>query len=706
MQNITQQIAQELSIKNGQVQAVLSLSNEGATIPFIARYRKEATGELDEIQIESVISIHKQLQELEQRREFILKTILDQEKLTPELKSKIESASSIQILEDLYLPYKPKRQTKAQKAIQKGLEPLALKIFKQENGIPSDWASDFLNEEVSSIDDAIQGAQDIIAEWISEDARVREKLRQFFQKKAILTTKLVKDKEEEGQKFKDYFEFSELLHKMPSHRYLAIRRGVEEAVIRMSIAPDQDSALDQIDRIIIHKENPASDIVEQAITDAYKRLLQPSLETEFRNEKKKQADEQAITVFSENLRQLLLASPLGQKRILAVDPGFRTGCKIVCISETGSLLANDVIYPHPPQKQVHESELLLQHLVDKHQIEVIAIGNGTASRESESLIRNIQFSSKPMVIVVSEAGASVYSASEIARTEFPDHDVTVRGAVSIGRRVLDPLAELVKIDPKAIGVGQYQHDVDQTALKSALDRVVESCVNKVGVDINTASEQLLSYVAGLGPALARQIIRFRSSIGKFSSRKELKEVPRLGSKAFEQCAGFLRIPNADNPLDSSAVHPERYKLVEQMAKDVSSNTSNLMQDPEIRKKINIQNYQSEEVGLPTLHDILQELEKPGRDPRAEFQAFQFDEHVSKIEDLSEGMLLPGIVTNITDFGAFIDIGLKQDGLVHISKIANKYISHPSEVLSLGQQLEVTVTQIDIARKRIGLSMID
>ena len=700
------QIATELSITAQQVNATLTLFSEGCTVPFIARYRKEKTGELDEVQIAAVRDLAEKITELEKRREFILKSIKEQEKLTPELEKKILAAKTINVLEDIYLPYKPKRKTKASIAKEKGLEPLANAIFDQRNFEIKTEAEKFLSDEkgVNTIDEALQGARDIIAERVNEDAEARQKLRNIFDRTAIVKTKVLRNKEEEGEKFKDYFEWEEPLNKVPSHRILAMRRGEKEMILSLDISPDQDTAVSSLEKHFIVSSNQAAKQMEIAIDDAYKRLLKPSIETEYRIVSKTKADTEAIRVFTDNLKELLLSSPLGQKTILALDPGFRTGCKLVCLNAQGKLLYNTAIYPNPPQNSTLEAESIIKKLVTEYKIEAIAIGNGTAGRETEAFVKKIKLETPVQIVVVNESGASIYSASEVARDEFPDHDVTVRGAVSIGRRLADPLAELVKIDPKSIGVGQYQHDVDQNALKKALDDTVSSCVNAVGVEVNTASKQLLTYVSGLGPTLAENIVNYRNENGPFTSRKELMKVPRMGAKVFEQAAGFLRIRNGKNPLDESAVHPERYAIVEKMAKDLKSDVKSLIGNHAVTSNINIKNYASEDLGLPTLQDIVNELLKPGRDPRKEFEAFEFDHSVHEVKDLKVGMELPGIVTNVTKFGAFVDIGVHQDGLVHISELANTFVKDPNDVVKVLQKVKVTVTEVDVARKRIALSM--
>ena len=702
----SQFIAPIVGTSERQTQNTIQLLDEGATVPFIARYRKEMTGQLDEVQILAIKEQYQKFQEVEKRREAILKSIEEQGKLTPELRKLLENTYHLQSLEDIYLPYKPKRKTRASMAIEKGLEPLAQVIFSGKEGNPERLAEKYLNDQVASVNDALQGARDIMAEWISETTEARNKMRFAFERTAIITSKVKKGKQEEGAKYRDYFDFSEPLNKIPSHRLLAIRRGEEEGFLNIDISPDEEQAIEYLDRLFVKGLPACKDQQEQTVSDAYKRLLKPSIETEFSNLSKEKADKYAIQIFTENLRQLLLASPLGQKRVLAIDPGFRTGCKVVCLDSQGNLLADTVIYPFDKRL---EAETTILNLVKKHQIQAVAIGNGTAGRETEDFIKSGPLGpnsgiSGVAIYMVSEQGASIYSASEVARDEFPDKDVTVRGAVSIGRRLMDPLAELVKIDPKSIGVGQYQHDVEQNMLKGALDAVVESCVNSVGVNLNTASKHLLQYVSGLGPALAKNIVAYRAQNGDFKSRQQLLKVPRLGGKAFEQAAGFLRIENADNPLDNSAVHPESYPVVEKMAKDLGTNVAELMRKPELRRQINPQKYVSASTGLLTLQDIVKELEKPSRDPRETIVAFEFDSRVRKPEDLHEGMVLPGIVTNITAFGAFVDIGVKQDGLVHVSQMANRFIKDPNEVVKLQQHVTVKVTEVDLSRKRIALTM--
>ena len=698
-------ISKSLQIGNQQVVNTLKLLDDGATVPFISRYRKEITGSLDEVQIQNIQSEYKKLQELQKRKETILSAIEEQGKLTPELQAKINDSWESSELEDLYLPYKQKRKTKASVAREKGLEPLAGTLMKQELTDAAGFAERFINDDVESTEDALAGARDIMAEWINERAYARNTLRRLFEREAIITSKVVKSKLEEGDKFKDYFDFSEPLRRIPSHRMLAIRRGESEGVLRVTIAPDQEKALDALDRIFVKGNNEASNQVQMAVEDSYKRLLRPSLETEFKNSSKEKADKEAIHVFAENLRQLLMTPPLGAKRILGIDPGFRTGCKLVCLDEQGSLLHNETIYPHPPQNERGKAAAKISQLAEAYKLDAIAIGNGTAGRETEDLIsRNVRFKKNVQVFVVNEAGASIYSASKIGREEFPTYDVTVRGAVSIGRRLMDPLAELVKIEPKSIGVGQYQHDVDQNSLKESLDQVVESVVNQVGVDLNTASKYLLHYISGLGPKLAESIISFRDKHGSFQSREELKDVPGLGPKAFEQAAGFLRIRDGENPLDNSAVHPESYAIVEKISKDVGREIQNLIGAKKLMLEIDLNKYVTEEFGLPTLKDIAEELGKVGRDPRGEAKVFSFDPNVRKVEDLKIGMILPGIVSNITNFGAFVDVGVKQDGLVHVSQLADRFVKDPNEVVRLNQEVTVKVLEVDLARKRIQLSM--
>ena len=700
-------IAAILNLNIKDVTATAELLDEGATIPFISRYRKEVTGSLDEVQVMQVRDELERLRQLEQRRESILKSIESQGKLTEELKDKILAAESLSRLEDLYLPYKPRRRTRATIAKEKGLEPLAQFILEQKSDLVFEEAEKFLSEEkeVGSVLEALEGARDIIAEIMSEDAAIRDTMRELFKKTALVKSRVIKGREEEGEKFRDYFEWEEKLMSCPSHRMLAMRRGEKEDFLILDIVVDNEAAIEVISRKMITSRGECASQIKMAIDDGYKRLLHPGIEAEMRVLTKQQAEEKAIVVFADNLRELLLASPLGQKSILGIDPGFRSGCKVVALNREGKLLEETVIYPHEPQRKVTEAEMIVLAYCQKHNIEAIAIGNGTASRETEQFIRNIDVLPKSIpVIVVSEAGASVYSASEVAREEFPDKDLTVRGAVSIGRRLADPLSELVKVDPKAIGVGQYQHDVDQGHLKNKLDEVVASCVNAVGVELNTASKELLSYVSGIGPVLAQNIVQYRHAHGAFSSRKSLLEVPRMGEKVFEQCAGFLRVRNGAHPLDKSAVHPESYHIVEKMARDLGCTIDDLVENKDLRKKIQLNNYVSGSVGLPTLKDIMQELEKPGRDPRKEFEVFSFDENVHEMKDLREGMRLPGIVTNVTNFGAFVDVGVHQDGLVHISQLADTYVDDPNKIVKVGQKVWVNVTEIDVQRKRIALSM--
>lgn len=699
-------IASALNIKESQISKTVDLLESGATIPFISRYRKEVTGGLDEVQIAAIKEQNDKLNELIKRKETILKSIDEQEKLTPELKARIDNCWTSSELEDIYLPYKPKRQTRAEIARKKGLEPLANIIMLQQKMDVESKAMAYVKGDVKDVKDAIAGACDIIAEQINEDEYARNAIRNLFQREAVITSKLVKGKEEEGDKYRDYFDFSEKLSKVPSHRILAIRRGESEGFLRVNIAPDEDTALERLDKRFIKgdNDNEATNYVADAIEDSYKRLLKPSIETEFSAISKEKADEDSIHVFTENLRQLLLAPPLGEKRVLGIDPGYRTGCKLVCLDAEGNLIHNETIYPHPPQNETSKAGNKVVKLVTIYNIDAIAIGNGTASRETERFITNLRYEKQVQVFVVSENGASIYSASKIAREEFPDYDVTVRGAVSIGRRLMDPLAELVKIDPKSIGVGQYQHDVDQTKLKNSLDLTVESCVNLVGVNVNTASKHLLTYVSGLGPVLAQNIVDYRAANGAFKSRKELMKVARMGEKAFEQCAGFLRIAGAENPLDNSAVHPESYHVVEKMAKDLKCTVKDLIDNKELKKSLSLDKYISDKVGLPTLNDIMEELDKPGRDPRKGIKVFEFDPNIRTIEDLREGMYLPGIVTNITNFGCFVDVGIKENGLVHISELADRFVSDPSEVVSLHQHVEVKVMSVDLARKRVQLSM--
>lgn len=699
-------IAEELSITPKQVVATVELLDEGGTVPFISRYRKERTGSLDEVYIAKIRDRIGQLRDLDKRREAILKSIEEQGKLTPELKAQIDGAGTMSALEDIYLPYKPKRRTRATIAREKGLEPLALWLFEQQAADVDLEAEKYIDaeKEVASSDEALQGARDIIAEMVNEDPEARKKMRTLFQKNGVIYSRVMKGKEQEGQKYKDYFDWSESIEKVPSHRLLAMRRGEKELILMLDIYPPEEDAVALLERQFVKGATKAAGQVKEAVHDSYKRLLKPSMETEVRLGSKDKADVEAINVFAENLKQLLMSPPLGQKRTLAVDPGFRTGCKVAALDSQGKLLDFEAIYPNEPQKDVVKAGATINYMVNKYEIEAIAIGNGTASRETEQFIKSIGLPSHVMVAMVNESGASVYSASDVAREEFPDQDVTVRGAVSIGRRMMDPLAELVKIDPKSIGVGQYQHDVDQNELKKSLDDVVMSCVNAVGVELNTASKQLLTYVSGLGPQLAQNIVEFRNANGPFKDRHSLKKVPRLGDKAFEQAAGFLRISDGKNVLDTSAVHPERYQVVEQMAKDLGCSVKDLMTSNELQRKLDLKKYVSGDVGLPTLTDIVEELAKPGRDPRQSFEVFSFAEGINEMKDLKTGMKLPGIVTNVTKFGAFVDVGVHQDGLVHISHLADKFISDPSEAVKLQQKVMVTVMEVDIPRKRISLSM--
>ena len=698
-------IAKKLALHDWQVENTIRLMDGGATIPFISRYRKEMTGSLDEVQLMHIKDEYERLKELDTRREAILKSIEEQEKMTPELRKKIDEVLTMSELEDIYLPYRPKRRTRATIAREKGLEPLAKLVMDQKENDPASKAEEFLNDDVASVEEALSGASDIIAEWVSEDEKARRQMRHIFEREAVIYSKVVKGKESDGIKYSDYFDWSELLKKCPSHRLLAMRRGEEEGFLRISIEPAEEKAIETLDSIFIKGRNASADIVADAVKDSWKRLLSSSMETEFRNISKEKADIEAIAVFVDNLRQLLLASPLGEKNVLAIDPGFRTGCKIVCLDRQGKLVHNETIYPHPPQNETAMSVKKILTLVSAYKIEAIAIGNGTASRETEDFIKWVKFENDIQVFVVSEAGASIYSASKIARDEFPDYDVTVRGAISIGRRLMDPLAELVKIDPQSIGVGQYQHDVDQLKLKKSLDDVVMSCVNAVGVEVNTASKHLLTYVSGLGPQLAQNIIDYRSENGPFKSRRELLKVKRMGDKAFEQSAGFLRIRNASDPLDASAVHPESYYVVEKISKDLGCDVKELITDENKRKEIKLDKYISPSTGLPTLKDIIEELAKPGRDPRSKIKEFRFAE-IRSMEDCTPGMVVPGIVTNVTKFGAFVDIGIKQDGLVHISNMSKKYITDPSTVVKLHQHVMVKIIAVDVERKRVQLSMKD
>ncbi len=700
-------IASKLGIQKRQAHAVIQLLNEGATIPFIARYRKEATQGLDEVQVISIKDQYETYIELEERRAFIIKTIDEQGNMNAELLEKLSNALSINQLEDIYLPFKPKRKTRATVAKEKGLEPLARLIYEQEINTIEAEASKYLNAEllVNTIDEAIAGAKDIIAEWISENEKVRETLRNIYKLNASIKSTVRYGKKEIGEKFQDYFNWEEPLAKCPSHRLLAIFRGENEGILGVDIVPDEEQAIVDLSKIVLLNRNGGAQYVKQALADSYKRLLQPSIESEYRMQYKKLADQEAINVFASNIKELLLAAPLGQKRIIAIDPGFKSGCKVVVLNEQGKLMHETVIYPHPPQQNTVSAEIEIQKLCEKYNIEAIAIGNGTAGKETEHFIKNNKHLSKDILVIsVNESGASIYSASEVAREEFPDYDLTVRGAVSIGRRLADPLAELVKIDPKSIGVGQYQHDVDQSMLKKKLEEVVTSCVNNVGVELNTASKQLLMFVAGLGPALANNIVNYRDKNGAFNSRKQLLEVPRMGEKAYEQCAGFLRIHNAKNILDTSAVHPESYELVTKMAKDLNCDVNQLMYNKDLITQIKPEKYYTEKIGAFTLKDILLELEKPGRDPREQFEIFEFDQTVNKIDDVVSGMELPGVITNVTKFGAFVDIGVHQDGLIHISEISNTYVADPSTVLRVGQKVQVLVIEVEVSRKRIALSM--
>lgn len=704
IQDFHRMISAALGISERQISQTLGLLEDGATIPFISRYRKEATGGLDEVQIEAIQTQYEKLSETAKRKETILNTIQEQGKLTAELQKRIEETWDNTLLEDIYLPYKPKRKTRAEAARQKGLEPLATLLMLQREPHPEERAANYVKGDVKNVEDALKGARDIIAEHVSEDERARNSVRNAFARQGTLTAKVVKGKEEEATKYLDYFDCSESLKRCSSHRLLAIRRAEAEGLLKVSISPDDEECVERLERQFVRSNNPCGQQVAEAVQDSYKRLLKPSIETEFATQSKERADEEAIKVFAENLRQLLLASPLGQKRVMGIDPGFRTGCKVVCLDAQGNLLHNENIYPHPPVSKQKEAFAKLQMMIESYKIDAVAIGNGTASRETEEFLKHQRFNRDIQIFIVSEQGASIYSASKIARDEFPDYDVTVRGAVSIGRRLMDPLAELVKIDPKSIGVGQYQHDVDQTKLKKSLDQTVENCVNLVGVNLNTASSHLLTYISGLGPQLAQNIVNYRAENGAFTSRKELMKVPRMGAKAFEQCAGFLRIPQAKNPLDNTAVHPESYCIVEQMAKDLGCSVAELIASRELRLKINPERYLSPTVGMPTLKDILQELDKPGRDPRGPIKIFEFDKNVRTINDLREGMELPGIVGNITNFGAFVDIGIKENGLVHLSQLADRFISDPNEVVSIHQHIRVKVLSIDMDRKRIQLTM--
>lgn len=706
MNLFAKRISDLLNINIKYVDNTLELLDSGCTIPFISRYRKERTGGLDEVQITQICELNERMKETAKRKETIIKTISEQGKLTPELEKRINECWEPEVLEDIYMPYKPKRRTRAQVARENGLEPLATIIMLQRDNAPETTARRFINENVKSEEDAIKGALDIIAENVSEDERSRSQLRIAFRRGAIITSKVIKSKADtdEAAKYSDYFDFSEPLKRCSSHRLLAMRRGEKDGILRVSISADDEECVEKLKRLFVRGYGRCSTLVGEAVADSFKRLLKPSIETEFATLSKENADGDAIAVFAENLRQLLLAAPLGQKRVMGIDPGFRTGCKVVCLDEQGNLLHHEAIFPHPPRNEQIEASTQIKEMVKKYGVEAIAIGNGTASRETDRFVKTLGLADSIQVFTVSEDGASVYSASKTAREEFPDKDVTVRGAVSIGRRLMDPLAELVKIDPKSIGVGQYQHDVDQAKLKKSLDLTVESCVNSVGVNLNTASKHLLTYVSGLGPTLAQNIIDYRTANGAFSSRSQLLKVPRLGPSAFEQSAGFLRIPDAKNPLDNTAVHPESYKIVEKMAKDCGCSVAELIKDKDKRKSIRLDRYVSEKIGMPTLTDIMAELEKPGRDPREQLEEFEFDPNVSTPDDLVEGMVLPGIVTNITNFGAFVDIGVHQDGLVHISQLADRYVSDPTQVVKLHQHVMVKVIEVDRRRNRISLSM--
>ena len=701
-----QKIASELKITEAQVQNTVLLLDGGATIPFIARYRKEVTDSLDEVQISDIRNRMEQLRELDKRRETVLESIREQDKLTPELEKQINEAITLSELEDIYLPYRPKRKTRATIAIAKGLEPLAKIIMAQHPIDLETKALQFVSDEkqVESAEKALAGARDIIAEWVNENTFCRRRMRNLFAREAKICSKVTKGKDVEGIKYESWYQWEETLNKAPSHRILAMLRGENEGILKIGISPDEEQAIDILNKVFVKDNNECSAQVKVAVKDGYKRLLQPSMETEMRQWAKEKADGEAIRVFAENLRQLLLSPPLGQKNVLAIDPGYRTGCKVVCLDRQGKLLHNETIYPHPPQSEVKQASNKIQTLVRAYKIEAIAIGNGTAGRETENFIRHIPFDTDVMAIMVNESGASVYSASPVAREEFPDYDITVRGSVSIGRRLMDPLAELVKIDPKSIGVGQYQHDVEQKMLQKSLEDVVVSCVNTVGVEVNTASKQLLSHVSGVGDSLAKNIVDYRSKNGPFRSREELKKIARFGEKAFEQSAGFLRIRDAENPLDRSAVHPESYSIVYKMAEKAGATVSDLMEKEDLRKKINLKEFITPTVGMPTLTDIMNELAKPGRDPRVKFDFFEFEKGIHNIEDVKAGMILPGIVTNITNFGAFVDIGVHQDGLVHVSQIANRFIKDPAEVVKLNQKVMVKVLEVDIPRKRIQLSM--
>jgi len=701
---LVQLVAKEFQLSQDGVRNTMQLLDEGATIPFISRYRKERTGGFDEVQIENISDLYEKFTEIEKRKETIISTLVEQDNLTPELKKRIDDCWQMHELEDIYLPFKPKRHTRAEVAREKGLEPLAKMIMKQNMDDVEKAALSFLKNGIESVEDALKGARDIIAEWVNENERARHSVRYHFRKDAVISSKVIKGKELEALKYKDYFEYSKPLRQCLSHQYLALARGEREGFLRVNVSPSEDSCLEDLYRLFVRGNSSSAEQVKVAVTDSYKRLLKPSVETEFSAQTKEKSDDEAIRVFAENLRQLLLAPPLGKKRVLGVDPGFRTGCKIVCLDAQGKLLHNETIYPHFPQNETGLAAKKLAHLVETYDIQAIAIGNGTASRETEEFITRLRYDRKLQVFVVSENGASIYSASKTAREEFPEYDVTVRGAVSIGRRLMDPLAELVKIEPKSIGVGQYQHDVDAGKLKKSLDQTVVSCVNKVGVNLNTASKYILMYVSGLNSAMAQNIVDYRDKNGAFSDRFQLMKVPRIGPKAFEQSAGFLRISGAENPLDNSAVHPERYNLIEKMAKDQNCSVTELIKQKELRKAICIEDYITDNAGLPTLKDIMDELDKPGRDPRNTIEVFEFDKNIRKIEDLQPGMILNGIVSNITAFGCFVDIGIKENGLVHISEMADKYISNPGQVVSMHQHIQIKVLDVDLHRKRIQLSL--
>ena len=712
MNIFTKIIARQLSLPQDGVENTLKLLDEGCTIPFISRYRKERTGGLNEVQIAQISDLNEKLKEMAKRKETILKTITELGKLTPELQKRIDECWNATELEDIYLPYRPKRRTRAQVAREQGLEPLAQMLLSYAAPNPQKAAMNFVKGDIKDVEMALQGAKDIIAEQLAEDEKCRNIVRQQFRRDAFIISKVVKAKKDtdEAQKFSDYFEWEEPLRRCSSHRLLAMRRGENEGILRVKIETDDDECISRLRRCLPpippQGGGACKRLLYEALEDGYKRLLQPSIETEFANLSKEKADDEAINVFAQNLRQLLMDAPLGQKRVMGIDPGFRTGCKVVCLDAQGNLLHHEAIFPHPPVNRLMEAKMHVLDMISDYQIEAIAIGNGTASRETREFIEDLASLKEgtPAIFVVSEDGASVYSASKTARDEFPDEDVTVRGAVSIGRRLMDPLAELVKIDPKSIGVGQYQHDVDQTKLKHTLDQTVESCVNQVGVNLNTASQHLLTYVSGLGPVLAQNIVDYRRENGAFTSRAQLKKVPRLGPVAYQQCAGFLRIPEAKNPLDNSAVHPESYEVVERMAKDQGCHVGDLISNPQLRQQVDIRRYVTDTIGIPTLTDIMQELEKPGRDPREQLEAFEFDPNVKEVDDLVEGMILPGIVTNITNFGAFVDIGVHQDGLVHVSQLANKYVKDPNDVIHLHQHVKVKVLQVDRRRNRISLTM--